>query len=705
MAEEGPGAGDAAAAVHGRVTGLIVPPPEIRAVVDKTAQFVARNGRSFERKIAGEVISAKFSFLRASDPYNAYYEHKVAEFEAQTAEPVAPAPAKDTEEGASQGDTKDAASVEKAAEPDDTTTTTAIEEGVVAKKPVEAVVSKSLKNLKDKNTNLDAPPADEQFKQKHPTLTPLDQEIMYMTAQYTAVSGKPFLSGLATREQRNPQFDFLKPTHPLFAYFTFLVESYAKILTAKAHHAKNKTGLNVSNPLMDALEAGVNRMHVLDRCVHKHEWMRREEEAQRREAMETDVDKIAYLQIDWHDFVVVETITFDVDDATGAGDPLPYLENDPASTSSHQADALNQDDMDMDVEDEERPAELKVVEDYVPRGAATTAPSVHITSVDGQTIHSEQANEHMRILLQAPKYREEKARHLQKVQDTPFAPGSAIADNFKRFATKRSDIFTSSADDEARLVHATQHPAPPPPPQDDDDGQHQYLPVQTQARGNNPPPVAYHIPPSQKPPPPRLPPPAGFAPPPPPPPPQPAPAQGVVAQAPPRAHPLLPPHLGVPMPVGMAGMGMPLVSGMVIPLPTAVPPPPPSQPAPTADGSTSETQPPAKRQRVDGVILLPEDEWAAQRPGPVRLCVTVPYEPDNSQWKLAGQTLILDVDILTLVRDVKTRVYEATGMPVAKQQIKAPVVGFLKDSLTCAHYNFDDDVVMELSARQRGGRR
>lgn len=32
------------------IVGLIVPPPEIRSMVDKTASFVARNGEQFEQK-------------------------------------------------------------------------------------------------------------------------------------------------------------------------------------------------------------------------------------------------------------------------------------------------------------------------------------------------------------------------------------------------------------------------------------------------------------------------------------------------------------------------------------------------------------------------------------------------------------------------------------------------------------------------------
>lgn len=59
-------------------------------------------------------------------------------------------------------------------------------------------------------------------------------QIIKLTAQYTAASGRQFLAGLAQREQRNPMFDFLKPTHLLFSYFTALVDCYSKILTPVA---------------------------------------------------------------------------------------------------------------------------------------------------------------------------------------------------------------------------------------------------------------------------------------------------------------------------------------------------------------------------------------------------------------------------------------------------------------------------------------
>ena len=62
-----------------KVEGIILPPPEIRAVVDKTAQFVARNGKGFEQKVlsSNDGKTAKFNFLKPYDPYNAYYEMKI----------------------------------------------------------------------------------------------------------------------------------------------------------------------------------------------------------------------------------------------------------------------------------------------------------------------------------------------------------------------------------------------------------------------------------------------------------------------------------------------------------------------------------------------------------------------------------------------------------------------------------------------------
>ena len=53
---------------------------------------------------------------------------------------------------------------------------------------------------------------------------------MKLTAQFVARNGAMFLDKLMMREQRNYQFDFLRKQHPLFSYFTKLVEQYSRVM-------------------------------------------------------------------------------------------------------------------------------------------------------------------------------------------------------------------------------------------------------------------------------------------------------------------------------------------------------------------------------------------------------------------------------------------------------------------------------------------
>ena len=61
------------------ITGIIRPPPEIRAVADRTALYVAKNGRTFEQRILASEKgkTPKFAFLHLSSPFHAYYEDRI----------------------------------------------------------------------------------------------------------------------------------------------------------------------------------------------------------------------------------------------------------------------------------------------------------------------------------------------------------------------------------------------------------------------------------------------------------------------------------------------------------------------------------------------------------------------------------------------------------------------------------------------------
>ena len=61
---------------------VIIPPPEIKSVIEKTSSYVAKNGSSFEQMIMKvEQSNPKFNFLKyADDPYRPYYLQKLAEY-------------------------------------------------------------------------------------------------------------------------------------------------------------------------------------------------------------------------------------------------------------------------------------------------------------------------------------------------------------------------------------------------------------------------------------------------------------------------------------------------------------------------------------------------------------------------------------------------------------------------------------------------
>ena len=64
---------------------IILPPPAIKAIVDKTAAFVAKsaNPALLEEKFKlREKSDSRFAFVNAEDPYHAYYADRLAAFKA-----------------------------------------------------------------------------------------------------------------------------------------------------------------------------------------------------------------------------------------------------------------------------------------------------------------------------------------------------------------------------------------------------------------------------------------------------------------------------------------------------------------------------------------------------------------------------------------------------------------------------------------------
>uniref|UniRef100_A0A1B6EMQ9 Splicing factor 3A subunit 1 n=1 Tax=Cuerna arida TaxID=1464854 RepID=A0A1B6EMQ9_9HEMI len=247
------------------VVGIIYPPPEVRNIVDKTASFVARNGPEFESRIRqNEVGNPKFNFLSLGDPYHAYYQHKVKEFrEGRGQEPAAVPPGFQQKAVASSTQLKQQELLKQA----------------------EVFVPKD-------------PPVEFEFIADPPSISALDLDIVKLTAQFVARNGRQFLTNLMNREQRNYQFDFLRPQHSLFQYFTKLLEQYTKVLIPP-------------KDMMFRLKDECSSMSaILEQVKYRAEWIKYQEAQRRKEEAQLEKERVAYAQIDWHDFVVVETVDY-----------------------------------------------------------------------------------------------------------------------------------------------------------------------------------------------------------------------------------------------------------------------------------------------------------------------------------------------------------------------------------------------------------
>ncbi|CAM9113570.1 unnamed protein product [Chrysoparadoxa australica] len=658
-----PGAGapeatTAESAQQGKVKGVIKPPPDIREVLHKTARFVAKNGKSFEERImaSADGQSAKFNFMKAHDPYYGYYEYAIRFFE------------EGGEDIDAVGKPAPAAVPDKPKEAAGAATTHV---GVERKAMLEPIAKAA------KSVPKDLAPPPYEFSMGHPSgLTAMQVDVIKLTAQYTAAGGKSFLRTLARKEAGNEQFQFLKHTHALFSYFTSLVDAYAKVLQPSQEQKEHVT-------------SGSDKGKVLERVVHRWEYETAQEAKRRAAQEEADADRVAFRAVDWHDFVVVDTIDFAADELMEA--------------------QYDEDDMDVDMEmEEEEPAGeaeaaeepppppvryeddesgITVVRDYRPTVAAASAAAAGdqmvVDPISGKSVRASELSDHMRIQLLDPQWRENQKKHAERQADTGMASGDSIAQSLKAFASRRGDIFGTAEEEEAQLVRESaerkkrmeetnriiwdgrnaeveggQQPAPgvafpprrgaqpspaqPPPPQPPAKAAAPVAPPEPPAAAAAPPP-----PPPQKeePAPPKA---AAMMPPPP------AAAAAAAATPPPPGPPSIP-FSQPPLPPAAAAFSQPPAGqGMAPPLPQEdLAPPVPSQPPPPS--------------------VLPEDEWARENEGAMQITVQCPTDDSTPSWGLKGQTVSISLpSVMATVKSLKQALQgQLGGMPLNKQQVRS----------------------------------
>ncbi|KAJ1334634.1 hypothetical protein BSLG_007789 [Batrachochytrium salamandrivorans] len=631
------------------IPGLIYPPPEIRNIVDRTADFVARNGPQFEERIkAKEQQNTKFSFMIPTDPYHGYYLHRISEAREGRSSVVTQA------EKAKAGELHDIPKVPK----------------YVPKEPPPYVFSATL-----------------------PAISRQDLDIIKLTAQFVANNGREFMTTLLQRENKNFQFDFMRPSHSLFSYFNKLVEQYTQVLSP-------------SSALIGALRLQAeNRLQILDRVAIRVEHQIFTAEETRKAQAEVDEERVAFAIVDWHDFVVVDTIEFvEIDERSYLPPPMSVTELESMTLEEKRSLLLFEKPAEpesieipgeVDMEEVTLPTNIRT--DYVHkvgRVAQATEP-VELCPVCGTAVKASEMAEHVRIELLDPRWKDQRSAYQSKQRDSNLVPLdpkilSKISDyrpdifgnednmdlNRKlaedtekaRDAEKKKVIWDGHTNTIASTAHKMQQSSV----------ENQIIAIQQQMEQNaaqNAIGMPFGSMPFPGMPFPGMPPPpfggmpGGFPPGMPPPP---FPFPGAPPMAPPGVAPLPPPPMGM----GLPPPGFPGAPPIAVPFGSA----PTQAPADTKhDLPSDEADPALKRAKTEMLVSL-----SILMPG--------------------GDTLQAAPAALSMtVAAFKEHIADLVGTAAGKQKLVMPDNTVLKNGLTLEAYKLEEGGILELSTRGRGG--
>eukprot|EP00238_Polyblepharides_amylifera_P001020 CAMPEP_0196574326 /NCGR_PEP_ID=MMETSP1081-20130531/4064_1 /TAXON_ID=36882 /ORGANISM="Pyramimonas amylifera, Strain CCMP720" /LENGTH=200 /DNA_ID=CAMNT_0041892317 /DNA_START=24 /DNA_END=626 /DNA_ORIENTATION=+ len=178
--------------------------------------------------------------------------------------------------------------------------------------------------------------------------------------------------------------------------------------------------------------------------------------------------------------------------------------------------------------------------------------------------------------------------------------------------------------------------------------------------------------------------------------------------SPPSLH--IPPPLSFPPPTSLRpppSMGLapppPLISHLAPPPPNSshsLAPPPPSAAPPSMPPPPEDEQPEAKRARIDGGVLVSEEDFFSEHSGTQTIAVIVPGKDDSTQ------TLQVEVSsVKETVLDLKNKLAALIGMPANKQKLASASGGIMRDNDTLAFYNAATGSILTLTAKERGGRK
>lgn len=187
-------------------------------------------------------------------------------------------------------------------------------------------------------------PPEFHFSARMPNINAQDLEVVKLTALFVAQNGRQFMTALSQRETGNYQFDFLRPNHSLHNFYQRLIDQYTSLLKAGGVDGE---GGKAQQERIDGLKANVDdKFSVLGRAKQRAEWFQFQDQEKHKHEEEAEKEKLSYAQIDWHDFVVVETVIFtEADDHTNLAPPTSLSELQFASLEQKAMISINSHNM------------------------------------------------------------------------------------------------------------------------------------------------------------------------------------------------------------------------------------------------------------------------------------------------------------------------------------------------------------------------
>ena len=425
---------------------MIYPPPELKKIVDKVANLVIKYGEEFEEKLKNDENNKKYSFLNKDDPYFLYYSSKIKENKQN----------KEKNEEFLQKKRKSSNEESKEEKENNITNTN---ENII-KTPFDEVKS-SLNSLFSNSSleqltkapevinfaNIKAPKPD-QFIISHPNISELELDIIKITAQFVSKNGQKFLLELSERESKNPQFDFLKPQHNLFGYFTYLVSSYSKILSEK-NEKNNKLidySLNKESILKNAQSRLLYEMKIKNMKKNKKNESELNENDKKNKA------------IDWYDFVVVATIDFDDDE-----EEIKQENNIKKEETKENNNIINNNlENEIKIEENKKKEEnekkeieinnniitengMKIIKNYKRNNNNNSNEEEEIKCPLCNTyLTKDKLQEHIKLELLDPKWKEIQREIDKRSENSTLANADEFLHNLSNFSKQRPDLFDNN---------------------------------------------------------------------------------------------------------------------------------------------------------------------------------------------------------------------------------------------------------------------